>query len=342
MRYDVTIGIPVYRSVDFIRRSIESALNQTYDSIEFLIVDDKGDDGSMNVVRQIQASHPKGEHIHVIFHKSNLGVSASRNDIIEKAQGDYLYFMDSDDVIAENYLRSSRFKASGYDGFMQEYVEMDPDRLIKIPKSIDNEVAAFTEIISVSVHAIDRMDRFAHKRRNVVGIWGDGNIGYITAVLFKTIYPNIKLYVFGIDEKKLSDFDFVDGIFKTDSIPNDIRVDHAFECVGNKQSGDAINQIIDYINPEGTISILGVSEEPVPINTRMVLEKGLRIFGSSRSGYDDFYKTVSLMEENPEIVKRLKTIVGEVIEVNNIEDAKNAFARDSARGFGKTIMKWNI
>ena len=102
MRYDVTIGIPVYRSVDFIRRSIESALNQTYDSIEFLIVDDKGDDGSMNVVRQIQASHPKGEHIHVIFHQSNLGVSASRNDIIEKAQGDYLYFMDSDDVIAEN------------------------------------------------------------------------------------------------------------------------------------------------------------------------------------------------------------------------------------------------
>lgn len=250
--------------------------------------------------------------------------------------------VESDDVIAENYLRSSRFKASGYDGFMQEYVEMDPDRLIKIPKSIDNEVAAFTEIISVSVHSIDRMDHFAHKRRNVVGIWGDGNIGYITAVLFKTIYPDIKLYVFGKNKRKLSNFDFVDEIFRIDSIPSDIRVDHAFECVANKQSGDAINQIIDYINPEGTISILGVAEKPVPINTRMVLEKGLRIFGSSRSGYDDFSKTISLLENNPDVVKRLKTIVGEVIEVNDIEDAKSAFAKDSARGFGKTIMKWNI
>ena len=102
MRYDVTIGIPVFRSVDFIRRSIESALNQTFESIELLIVDDRGDDGSMDVVRQIQESHHRGEHIHVISHQSNLGVSASRNDIIEKALGDYLYFMDSDDVIEEN------------------------------------------------------------------------------------------------------------------------------------------------------------------------------------------------------------------------------------------------
>ena len=102
MRYDVTIGIPVYKSVDYIRRSIESALNQTYDSIEFLIVDDGGDDGSMDVIRTIQESHHRGKHIHIISHQANLGVAASRNDIIEKATGDYLFFMDSDDMIAEN------------------------------------------------------------------------------------------------------------------------------------------------------------------------------------------------------------------------------------------------
>jgi len=102
MRYDVTIGIPVYKSVDYIGRSIESALNQTYESIEFLIVDDMGDDGSIDVIRHIQDSHPRGGHIHVISHHANLGVAASRNDIIERALGDYLYFMDSDDVIAEN------------------------------------------------------------------------------------------------------------------------------------------------------------------------------------------------------------------------------------------------
>lgn len=249
---------------------------------------------------------------------------------------------EEDEVIAENYLRSSKFRASGFDGFMQEYVEMSPNRLVKLPDEVDEKVAAFTEIISVSVHAISRMDRFAHKRRNAVGIWGDGNLGYITAVLFKAMYPDIKLYVFGIDEKKLADFDFADETFFTDKIPDDLRVDHAFECVGNKYSGDAINQIIDYINPEGTISILGVSEEPVPINTRMVLEKGLKIFGSSRSGYDDFKKTTNLYKSNPEVVERLKKIIGEVIVVRDIEDAKEAFAKDSQRGYGKTIMKWEI
>lgn len=250
--------------------------------------------------------------------------------------------VEDDDVIAENYLRSSKFRASGFDGFMQEYVEMEPGRLVKMPEDIDKEVAAFTEINSVSVHAIRRMDKFAHSRRNVIGVWGDGNLGFITAVFFKAMFPDIKLYVFGIDDKKLADFDFADAVYKTDAIPEDLRVDHAFECVGNKYSGDAINQIIDYIHPEGTISILGVSEEPVPINTRMVLEKGLRIFGSSRSGYDDFVKTVELYQSNPELVERLKTIVGEVITVRDIEDAKDAFARDSERGFGKTIMKWEI
>ena len=48
MKYDVTIGIPIYKSVGYIRRSIESALNQSYFSIEFLIIDDGGSDGSID------------------------------------------------------------------------------------------------------------------------------------------------------------------------------------------------------------------------------------------------------------------------------------------------------
>lgn len=247
---------------------------------------------------------------------------------------------EEDDVIAENYLRSSKFRASGYDGFMQEYVQIRPDRLVKLPENIDRTVAAFTEIVTVSVHAIDRFDRIAHSRRNAVGIWGDGNLGYITAVFFKTMFPDVKLYIFGIDTNKLSDFTFADGIYTVENIPSDLRIDHAFECVGGAGSGKAINQIIDYINPEGTISILGVSEYPVPINTRMVLEKGLRIFGSSRSGRKDFEKTVALYKSNPEIINYLSNIVGAVIPVRTIKDMKKAFEMDIQKAFGKTIMVW--
>lgn len=247
---------------------------------------------------------------------------------------------EEDEYIAENYLRSSRFRASGFNGFMQEYVKIRQDRLVSLPADIDKEVAAFTEIVSVSVHALSRFDRFSHGRRDVVGIWGDGNLGYITALFFKTMFPDTTLYIFGISRDKLSDFTFADATFRVSELPADLALDHAFECVGGAGSGKAIDQIIDCIKPEGTISILGVSEYPVPINTRMVLEKGLRIFGSSRSGRVDFEKTVELYKEHPELVNYLANIVGAVIPVHSIDDMRKAFEMDIQKSFGKTIMLW--
>ena len=102
MRYDVTIGIPVFEAEKYLSRSLESVLAQTYPSIEFLIVDDGCTDSSMSIVLEYQNTHPRGEDIRIISHEHNLGVSAARNRIIEEASGAYLYFMDSDDVIAEN------------------------------------------------------------------------------------------------------------------------------------------------------------------------------------------------------------------------------------------------
>ena len=247
---------------------------------------------------------------------------------------------EEDEIIAENYLRSSKFRASGFDGFMQEYVKIRPDRVVPLPQDIDRTVAAFTEIVSVSVHALSRFDKIAHSRRNQVGIWGDGNVGYITALLFKMMFPDTKLFIFGMSRDKLADFTFADGTFTVGNIPDDMKIDHAFECVGGAGSGKAIDQIIDYINPEGTISILGVSEYPVPINTRMVLEKGLRIFGSSRSGKVDFEKTVEIYQSNPEVINYLSNIVGAVIPVRSIADMKKAFEMDIQKSFGKTIMLW--
>jgi ribitol-5-phosphate 2-dehydrogenase len=248
---------------------------------------------------------------------------------------------EEDAVIAENYLRSSRFRASGTDGFLQEYVETVADRLVKLPDNINLTVAAFTEIVSVSYHAIDRFMKTAHSRRNAIGVWGDGNVGYITALLLKSRYPEIKVYVMGVNESKLHDFTFVDGTFLVNEIPEDFRIDHAFECVGGNGAHKAINQIIDFINPEGTIGILGVSEDFAPINTRMVLEKGLRIIGSSRSGRKDFVNLVELYKQKPEIVEYLENIVGEQIVVREIKDITKAFEMDIHKLIGKTIMVWD-
>lgn len=96
---EVTIGIPVYRAVDYIANTMRSALAQTYPDIEFLIVDDWGDDGSMSVVEQLQRQHPRGNRIRIVRNAAHSGVGSSRNHILDEARGRYLYFMDSDDTI---------------------------------------------------------------------------------------------------------------------------------------------------------------------------------------------------------------------------------------------------
>ncbi|NLJ19256.1 ribitol-5-phosphate dehydrogenase [Globicatella sulfidifaciens] len=249
---------------------------------------------------------------------------------------------EKDDIIAENYLRSSKFRSSGFDGFMQDYVFLDRDRVVLLGDKINPYVAAFLELVTISVHAITRFEKRAHSRRNVFGVWGDGNLGYITALLLKTIYKDSKVYVFGKTEYKLDHFSFVDDTFQIDNIPADLRVDHVFECVGGKGSQYAINQSIDYINPEGSISILGVSEYLVEINTRMILEKGIVVIGSSRSGRDDFVKTVNLLQTYPVLEDYLETLIGSTNVVRSIQDILNVFEKDLTRSWGKTILEWKI
>jgi ribitol-5-phosphate 2-dehydrogenase len=260
--------------------------------------------------------------------------------------GDYVVMIpnlpcEEDDIIAENYLRSSRFRASGTDGFLQEYVQTSPDRLVKLPEGINHTVAAFSELVSVSLHSIGRFMDTAHERRRRIGVWGDGNLGYITSLLLKTMYPETEVYVFGVNESKLQDFTFADGTYLVNSIPDDFSMDHAFECVGGGAAHKAINQIIDYINPQGTIGILGVSEDLAPINTRMILEKGLKLVGSSRSGREDFVKLVNLYSEKPEVVDYLENIVGEQIVIRELKDISRAFEKDIHKLIGKTVMIWD-
>lgn len=250
--------------------------------------------------------------------------------------------IETDDVILENYLRSSKFRSSGYDGFMSEYVFMNSDRVVKLPEDINLEVAAFTELISVGMHAISRFKNFSHKRKEKIGVWGDGSFGYITSLLLKYIFPESEVYIFGVNYERLAYFSFTDKRFKVNEVPDDLRIDHAFECVGSTKAQDAINQIIDIINPQGSISLLGVSEYNVPINTRMVLEKGLNIFGSSRSGYIDFKETVNLLNEHPQLINYFETLITNKIIVNEISDINKAFELDLQSKFGKTVLKWDI
>lgn len=247
--------------------------------------------------------------------------------------------IEEDEIIKENYLKTSKFRASTYDGFLQSIVLMDRGRIIKIG-NIELQIAALLEPISIVINAIDEFLNSSHKRRNTIGVWGCGTIGYITTLLLKKYLPNSKVIIFGTNEEKMNYFSFADEQIMINNVPKDLKIDHAFECVGGTKAKDAIKQIIDYINPKGTISLLGVSENPVPINTRMVLEKGLKLIGNSRSGYVDFYKAIEIMQDK-KMQDYIDNIIINKIEVNDINDIYKAFDLDLNNNF-KTIMEWRI
>ena len=250
--------------------------------------------------------------------------------------------VQNDEYIAENYLRTSRFAGSGYDGFMQELCVLPRRRVLELPAGIDIRVAAFTELVSVAVHAVTRFDGIAHGRKDDIGVWGDGNLGFIVSLVLHMVYPNARIHVVGRSSFKLADFTFASTTSLSSGIPEGLLVDHAFECCGGEGSTSAINQIIDHIHPEGTVSLMGVSEYPVPINTRMVLEKGLRMYGSSRSGRADFERTLQLHREHPEMAEYLTALMGSVVPVSTVKDIATAFDADMRKQMGKTIMEWKM
>jgi len=72
----------------------------------------------------------------------------------------------------------------------------------------------------------------------------------------------------------------------------------------------------------------------------MVLEKGIKLIGDSRSGYDDFYKAIEFMQDK-KMQDYVENIVVDIIEVNTINDIYKAFDTDLNNSF-KTVMKWQL
>lgn len=96
----ISIIIPIYNVEKYLRRCIDSVINQTYKNIEILLVDDGSPDSSGEICEQ----YKKNDDRVYVFHKKNGGLSDARNYGIKYAKGKYITFIDSDDYIAKNYI----------------------------------------------------------------------------------------------------------------------------------------------------------------------------------------------------------------------------------------------
>ena len=101
MRPMVSIIVPIYNAEQYLRRCVDSILNQEYTDFELLLVNDGSTDASGDICEEYRDQDPRV----IVIQKENTGVSDSRNRALDRARGKYLQFLDSDDWITPDATR---------------------------------------------------------------------------------------------------------------------------------------------------------------------------------------------------------------------------------------------
>ncbi|MDF2068167.1 glycosyltransferase family 2 protein [Bacillus sp. Cr_A10] len=136
----VSIVMPVYNASEFISDAILSVINQTYENWELIVVNDCSRDNSLEIINEFTR---KDSRIKLIDLKINSGVYYARNCGIQKAEGKYLAFLDSDDMWDKSkltkqvnlmYEKDILFSFTGYR--MVDHKGNYLDQIIKVPKKI--------------------------------------------------------------------------------------------------------------------------------------------------------------------------------------------------------------
>ena len=95
----VSICIPAYNSADTITDTVQSVLNQTYDTIELIIVDDSSSDHTWQVISEIQRNYQGNKLIKLYQNEKNLGMVGNWNRCLELCTGEYIKLLCADDLL---------------------------------------------------------------------------------------------------------------------------------------------------------------------------------------------------------------------------------------------------
>ena len=102
----LSILVPVYRVAPYLDACLASILEQDVAGVEVIVVDDASPDGEDAMLAAWQARRPG--HLRVVTHPVNRGISVTRNTLLDEARGDYLWFLDSDDLMASGAIAALR------------------------------------------------------------------------------------------------------------------------------------------------------------------------------------------------------------------------------------------
>src|SRR5690625_1048731 len=98
----VSIIIPVYNKEEYLEDCLESVINQSYEKIEIIIINDGSTDGSESIIKKWKNKDNRIKYMS----QNNQGVAIARNNGIKVSKGDYIYFIDADDYLSLNAIET--------------------------------------------------------------------------------------------------------------------------------------------------------------------------------------------------------------------------------------------
>lgn len=127
----ISLIVPIYGTEKYIKKCCETLFRQEYQNVEFIFVNDCTKDGAMSVLTStLDHYSERRAQVKIINHKENLGLGGTRLTGLKNASGDYLWFVDSDDYIANDALTVlCPYVESGYDVIAFSYSETKEDSI---------------------------------------------------------------------------------------------------------------------------------------------------------------------------------------------------------------------
>lgn len=144
--YKLSVIVPVYNAGDNLRKCLESILIQKTEDVEILIINDGSTDNSGEIINEYASKYPQKL---TCFEKENTGIADTRNFGISKANGKYIFFVDSDDYIETTLIKK-----------LQTYMEQDIDIIKFKAEYVDQEGNTIMKINGPVFSAVEGQEAF--------------------------------------------------------------------------------------------------------------------------------------------------------------------------------------
>lgn len=173
----VSIIVPVYNTESYLEQCLDSLVNQTYQDIEIIVVNDESPDNSQRIIDLFVDRYPQ---IITCINQQNGGLSAARNTGLQHASGEYILFIDSDDFVTSTMVEAMVKKAleHDFDLVVCDCNYVFPDHVQRVNSGIDHDILSVTKekacmntLFPAAWNKLFHRRLFAHDITFTKGIW---------------------------------------------------------------------------------------------------------------------------------------------------------------------------